>query len=74
MGHLLSARDISQTENKAESLPKLKRSASITFWYRYTLIHHFILFLSEWVHTGLCSQKAVNNGEYNRDAMSVKDI
>ena len=47
MGHLLSARDISQTENKAESLPKLKRSASITFWYRYTLIDHFILFLSE---------------------------
>ena len=31
MNHLLSAQEISQAESKAESLPKLKCSASISF-------------------------------------------
>ena len=37
--HLLSAREISQAENKTESLAQLKCSTSIILWYRYTFIH-----------------------------------
>ena len=67
--HHLSSRELSQAENKTESLAKLDFPLALPFGT--AILSDTILFwFSWWIGAQLFSQKAVNNGRDNRVAMS----